>query len=152
MRWQTSCKADRKGKIRKMVENNIGLNYFLFERILENEKKIETMGNKDWGVEERKTEITWKSRGKYKEQETNSRNNIERVRKTKEKKYKEFCILGFLPHLIWMDTPRIIFWFSSLLSVMFAISISLESVFKTFSVGGFIFLSKWLTIGFLKNC
>ena len=134
MRWQTSCKADRKGKIRKMVENNIGLNYFLFERILENEKKIETMGNKDWGVEERKTEITWKSRGKYKEQETNSRNKIERVRKTKEKKYKEFCILGFLPHLIWMDTPRIIFWFSSLLSVMFAISISLKSVFKTFSV------------------
>ena len=42
-----SCKADRKGKIRKMVENNIVLNYFLFERILENEKKIETMGNKD---------------------------------------------------------------------------------------------------------
>ena len=42
-----SCKADRKGKVRKMVENNIVLDYFLFERILEKEKKVETMGIKD---------------------------------------------------------------------------------------------------------
>ena len=71
-----------------MVENNIVLDYFLFERILEKEKKVETMGIKDWEVEERKTEIKWKSRGKYKEQETNSRKEIERVRKSKEKSTK----------------------------------------------------------------
>ena len=88
MRWWMSCKADRKGKVRKMVENNIVLDYFLFERILEKEKKVETMGIKDWEVEKRKTEIKWKSRGKYKEQETNSRKEIERVRKSKEKSTK----------------------------------------------------------------
>ena len=40
------CKADRKGKIRKVVENNIVLAYFLFERILEKEKNVETKGSK----------------------------------------------------------------------------------------------------------
>lgn len=91
LRWDNKCTAKLIGRVKYGRWWRITvLAYFLFERILEKKKKVETKGSKDWEADERKTEIKWKSREKYKEQETNSRKEIERVRKTKEKSTKNF--------------------------------------------------------------